>query len=39
MLKGYKNNPTDYTLTQFKEQLLETNSGENVYSRMSVFTR
>lgn len=36
MLKGYKNNPTDYTLTQFKEQLLETNSGENVYSRMSV---
>ena len=36
MLKGYKNKPTDYTLTQFKEQLLETNSGENVYSRMSV---
>lgn len=36
MLKGYKNNPTDYTLTQFKEQLLETNSVENVYSRMSV---
>lgn len=36
MLKGYKNNPTDYTLTQFKEQLLETTSGENVYSRMSV---